>query len=110
MNQDIIKIILFGGVGYISIALSGKANNEKYYIFLNDFFKCILGYFFWSGNRFALKSIVAQIGNLFFIIIGITLAVLGVDIAKDIFLFLEMVNIFIAFIVSLFVNDWRPNK
>ncbi|MHC1684695.1 MAG: hypothetical protein AB6733_17420 [Clostridiaceae bacterium] len=110
MNQDIIKMLLFGGVGYISIALSGKANNEKYYIFLNDFFKCILGYFFWSGNRFALKSIVAQIGNLISIIVGITLAALGVDVAKDIFLFLEIFNIFIVFIVALFVNDWRANK
>lgn len=110
MNQDIIKILLLGGIVYISWALSGKANNEKYYIFLNDFFKCILGYFFWSGNRFALKSIVAQVGNLISIIIGITFAVLGIDIAKNIFIFLEIFNIFIVFNVALFVNDWRPNK
>lgn len=104
MQHDLISVVSLGGLIYLIFALNGKAKNVKCYIRVNNFFKYVLGFFAFKGNEFSLKGIVSQIGNLIAISIGILAILFQYKDTIGLFITLELFNIFIVFIISLFVN------
>lgn len=106
MKHDIISIILIGGLAYLVNLKDAKATNVKHYVTIGNIFKCLIGYSFFKQNTFSTKNVIAQIGNILSIIIAIVLLVLGSKNVIQIFIALETLNIFIEFIVSIFVNKY----
>ncbi|MFZ7121217.1 MAG: hypothetical protein ACOWWH_09730 [Eubacteriaceae bacterium] len=106
MSHDVISIILLGGLFYIVYAFEGINTNVNTYIRVGGVFKWILGYFVFKGNKFSLKSVVGQVGNLIAIGVGLTCLFLGYEDAEIIMLKLEMLNFIPVGIVAIFVNKW----
>lgn len=105
MGHDTISVLLLGGLMYIIYAIDGIAVNVKKYIFVNDFLKYILGFFLFKGNKFSIKSIIMQSGNLSSILIYFILSsFLGTKVSLSIFIGMEGINLLITFIASFFIN------
>jgi hypothetical protein len=104
MYHDIISIGLIGGMFYITMVTIAKAENVKSYINLNGFFKLIFGFLFYKGNRFSTKSIVGQTLNLVAILVSIIAYLSGFNDTLGLFITLEVINVFIGIVLSLFVN------
>ena len=64
---------------YISNLFGEKAYSGKLYIHLDGFWKGILGFFLYRGNRFSLENVLDQSGNLLALIIFFILNIILKD-------------------------------
>ena len=90
---------------YISNLFGEKAYSGKLYIHLDGFWKGILGFFLYRGNRFSLENVLDQSGNLLALIIFFILnIILNSKLALGAFYILQFLNLLIVAIVVVFID------
>ena len=107
MKHDIISVLALGSIMYITGIFEGIAINVKHYIRVEGLFRWILGYGFFKQDKFSLKGVVYQTGNIVAIIIGMVAIILGCNDVAQLFLDLMFANLVITGIVSIFTNKWK---
>lgn len=92
-----------------AIAVNMAVNEtEKVYVKLNKFFKIIFGFWVYKTNRFGLKSIIFQTGNIISAIMAITILLTynNLNLAFKYQGIVFLATLAVTGVVSIFVNRW----